>query len=174
MLLIIEGSNRVGKTTLIRAIKKRRPDAIVLSCRTHNLFKKNSDIKKSNYAIAVAVYNMARSILEANPDALVILDRFHLSEMVYGEFDRKYNCTKEMSEIDDKLSRLNSKLIYLNSDYAHLSESTADEELRFRQLQLIFSVVYQYSKMQKGALCLDGKINEFYEVDSDTVDYCLQ
>lgn len=172
MLLIVEGSNKVGKSTLIKEIKAENPDAIVLDCRTHKIYNDPESTQICNNSVAIAVLHMAISIHEADPDALVILDRFHISEIVYGAYDRNYNAAPEMIEIDRLLCECDMpvRLIYMNSQYKHLEGIDPELLLRYKRLQVIMSIALQYSNIERKVLSLDGQNG----IGSNTVDYCLQ
>lgn len=169
MLLIVEGSNRVGKSTLIKNIKHWYPETMIVDCRTHKLFTENSDIQKCNYSVAVATYYMVKAIQETYPEAILILDRFHLSEIVYGKYDRGYDASEQMLEIDAMFAELDTRIILLTSQYNHLHDYEDAQVVRFKGLQLLMCVAYNYSSIPSTHISLDGMINEGELIDPNFI-----
>lgn len=179
MLLIFEGSNRVGKTSMINKIKERRDSqnkiTVIINDRIDN------DLIGENYKvvsreIGKLTISLAKTLHKANPDILVILDRFHLSEIVYGTICRKY-FNSAMIQLDAELSTLPYvKLILLYSDkYEHLSKKDYDIE-KLEEYRHKFFLEYKHSAIaNKIMLCLDEDLGgENNEISSSTIDYILQ
>lgn len=87
-LIIVEGIDRVGKTTLIQKIKERvNGNCIVMK----DSYIDNGDINEANASEKLkTTLNMLDAIERSKVDVTVILDRFHWTELVYGYVDRKY------------------------------------------------------------------------------------
>lgn len=102
MIIIVDGIDRVGKTTLIDKIidkykgqydfKKFKDDSRYVH--THGDMMVNTE--KNN-----TIMNMIEECVVDN----VILDRFHMTEFVYGGCDRAYK-NEYMFDIDRRLAKL--------------------------------------------------------------------
>ncbi len=167
MLLIIEGANKVGKTTLINAIKTKYKNVFVINNRTG---KNVEDKKTVNYLIGLATISIIKSILGENTENIVIFDRFHLSELVYGRIERNY-INEGMYELDEQLYELNAKLVLLVSGYNHINDE--DKKEKYAKLQMGFIEEYLKSKLKKTILTLDEElINN--EISSNTINHIMQ
>lgn len=95
MIVIIEGIDKVGKSTLIQkvqeAITQQHPHRVVLSYKTtiKPRDKSDRDIPFLQYK---AIFDLAKQ----NHDAIIIHDRSYITELVYSAVKRDYDA------IDDK------------------------------------------------------------------------
>ena len=80
----------------------------------------------------------------------VYLDRFHISEIVYGRLFRNYDNDEMSNIIDDKLSKIkNLKLIFITSDYYHLDKIKEKEKLNeYLSIQNMFRKEIMKSKIK--------------------------
>ena len=102
-IIIVEGVDRVGKTTLCKKLenatgyKRFRDDFRYCS----NYLDVNVNTEKIN-----TLMNLIENWFVND----IILDRFHITEYVYGVVDRGY-ANKDMIDIDERLSRLGNVLL---------------------------------------------------------------
>lgn len=100
MIIIVEGIDRVGKTTLCEIIEERYKD--ILDIRR---FKDNTRYAHGHYNMMVNTEknNTVVSLIEAGIIKNIILDRFHITEFVYGAIERAYK-NVDMYDIDKRLA----------------------------------------------------------------------
>lgn len=126
MLVIIEGSNKTGKTTGCMEIVKKRKDIFYINNRyvlDLMVDKIYTDVrKKEAYLSSLSMLSLLDE-LDKLEDKIYLLDRFHLSELVYGKVERNYE-NEYMYKIDDELSKFkNIKLILLTSKYNYVEDN---------------------------------------------------
>jgi len=141
MLTIFEGSNRVGKTSII---KKLDPfgKAIIINNRWINDLM--VDRQQESLISAMSMLD----VIEAAKETDFILDRFHLSEYIYGIMQRGYTNEKMFSIIDERLASWgpNVLLVLVHSDYMHVSSVPGLE--MWKSIQRQFNVAYDRSKIE--------------------------
>ena len=101
MFVIIEGIDRVGKTTLANKLEK---DLGFNKYCINNQFP--FDNVAHNVDVNEAILGMM-NVCKGN----VVFDRFHMTEFVYGCFDRGYNCYAEYLRINERLCKLDDCLL---------------------------------------------------------------
>lgn len=110
MIIIIEGIDRVGKTTLANKLQKEL---------NYPIFKDlpkyiNTDFKNSD--VNTAKIDLLINLFENNIIKDVILDRGHFTEYVYGIVNRNY-INNYIQDMDERLSKLNNlTLIYVKPE----------------------------------------------------------
>jgi thymidylate kinase len=103
MIVIIEGIDRVGKTTLANKLCK---ELGFKKFSMKNLFP--FDNMPHNVEINNAIVEMLK-LCEDKVD--LVFDRFHMTELVYGLIDRKYDGTKAYGYINGILESLNNTVL---------------------------------------------------------------
>lgn len=100
MIIIVEGIDKVGKTTLCRMIERRYRDKIDI-----RRFRDNTRYAHghTNMIVNTEKNNTIVSLIEAGIIKNIILDRFHITEFVYGVIDRSYK-NNDMWDIDKRLA----------------------------------------------------------------------
>lgn len=115
MIVILEGLERTGKSTIAEILETKYN---FVSFKDHNHLMKMD----CNYIAnrLDATLSMITALDKANIN--VVLDRFHLSELIYGIYYREYGLAnfQHIRYIDEVLSHLNTKL--------YLLERTVDKE----------------------------------------------
>lgn len=109
MIIIIEGIDRVGKTTLANMISKE--------C-DYPLFKDNPKYNTiyTDKTINSEKINLLLNLMEINALQNIILDRGHFTEFVYGIIDREY-VNNDVWGFDERLAKLdNVLLIYVKPE----------------------------------------------------------
>lgn len=98
MIVIVEGIDRVGKTTFCEK---------AASLLNAPVFKQTTFHDDGSHpgptAMVEQVHALTKLLLCINSN--IVVDRFHLTEAVYGKIDRGYDCLQEMKAIDSMLSR---------------------------------------------------------------------
>lgn len=112
MIIIVEGIDRVGKTTLCEMIEEYYAD--VMSIRrfkddtryVHNYLNEEINTEKNN-----TIMNMIEQGVIEN----IILDRFHMTEFVYGLVERAYK-NDNMYDIDRRLADIDKPDTSIDSE----------------------------------------------------------
>lgn len=137
MIIIVEGIDRVGKTTLCNMIEEQTGIKV---------FKNESFYgKRLGAETEIELMNELVNFIDCvNCD--IVLDRFHLSEYVYGVCNRGYN-NLDVMEIDEALSKKDCILIYVRPTDLNVSSMMHGESLSSHNV--LFECVYNTSKIKK-------------------------
>ena len=146
MILIVEGANRTGKSTMIDYLKKLADNSSI------EFIYYNGRINNNEHAGTTpeGMYAYAKSVIsdllkEDTNEKLIVFDRFHISEFVYGEAFRGYT-NKHMLKIDDMLRVMDSKVLYMKSNFDHVEDR--HKALEYEALQNhfdeAFSAVFRF------------------------------
>ena len=121
-MIIVEGIDRVGKTTVAKKISE------ALNIKIFNnpyMNQKWIDIKENDGKVKVKKagpwnmfanverMNVLLSFIEQFDCENFVADRFHLSEYVYGIYDRSYMNLDAFLQIDERLAKLGAIIIYV-------------------------------------------------------------
>lgn len=133
MLVHIEGSDLTWKSTLIDKIQLLFKNVTVFSTPKDVLPRKNSKQAREkiwNYYIRRA--QEAYDALKQNPNQIILLDRFFLSELVYGKVIRWY----DSSDIKPLMNNLIQILMKIDDEFGYgiiyLSDDTESIWKRFQ------------------------------------------
>lgn len=148
MIVIVEGIDRVGKTTLCEKLNKKgfvtlKDDIALLSGMKREI--------KSN--CSVAKLDTTFLFLEQlhNQGVNVVVDRLHLTEMVYGKCDRQgYTCDHIIKDLEAEFFEkmgLNAVLVLVEATNIDEANERAEKDLT-RHANL-FKAYYQLSPMIK-------------------------
>ncbi len=157
MLVIVEGVDRVGKTTLCEKISKQTGIPIF-----KDEYKDGYKdfIKYKPIVVEKMIelkYQMLLQMLQFIPD--LIIDRFHLTEFVYNHFSRGIY-TNYFFYIDEALSKLpGSKLILVESLDIYASSEEHGGELANHEK--MFRCLYSLSKIPRKAITNYKHIQDF-------------
>lgn len=136
-ILVVEGANKVGKSTFIEALKKVCEYKEIPLHLVSRRVAKNAEVEvtpEQMYKVAMEDINEA---LEFDAKGyLVVFDRFHISELVYGKVYRDYH-NGYMWTVNRILTAVDAKILLLLSSYEHLTD--ANEKLRLKSLQQEFT-----------------------------------
>lgn len=107
MVIIVEGIDRVGKTTLCEMITRRYTDDYM---DFWHYFRDDTRYVHNhlNREVNTEKINTLQNLLEAGYIANIILDRYHITEFVYGAIERSYK-NMDMYDIDRRLAKLDMK-----------------------------------------------------------------
>ena len=157
MILIVEGANRAGKSTMIDYLKKLADNSGV------EFVLYNERINKNEHAGTTpeGMYAYAKTVIsdllkEDTNEKLIVFDRFHISEFVYGEAFRGYT-NRYMQKIDDLLRVMESKVLYMKSNFEHVEDR--HKALEYEALQSRFNEAFAKYFMCENVkiVSLDGK-----------------
>lgn len=168
MIIIVEGVDRVGKTTLVKLLKQefdiksfRGNDT--LPCDLSQLDNMNETDKMLKIIEICRMFNFD-----------IIFDRFYWSDFVYGCLERHYDFTKALEYIDmieNELKQLNVVVVYIKPiDIKKSSEQHGkDLEKHEKLYNFIFDVSKvdkikcSYNSLQEAVLFVKRKLQEEQE-----------
>ena len=145
MIVILEGLERTGKSTVAKRFEKRG---------FINFKDRNHIRDMSSQSIANRLDSTLSFLIQADKNNLnVILDRFHISEFIYSVFNRG-NEKEKFSHIwfiDEVLSQLNTKMILfsreIDNDYLEVyPEAVSTHQLKSLQNSFKYYVDKSYIK----------------------------
>lgn len=135
MLVILEGVDGTGKTTLAEAIKRYFYGPVYVvkfsNPKTAEMFQ-DAAYARGEYMAAIRVF---KAIMEKQPNAIIICDRFHLGEFAYGPVKRNYPewLAERSLEIEDEMIKElgwdNIKMVLLTVSVGHI-ESVVERSNR--------------------------------------------
>lgn len=101
MLIIVEGIDRVGKTTLVNRINKKFNIPVYRHVGERDIAMIKNDIETDRNLQILEICRLSNSLL--------IFDRFHWTDFVYGCIQRHYDFTEALNN-KDKIERMLSEL----------------------------------------------------------------
>lgn len=123
MLIIVEGIDRVGKTTLIDKLHERYNlpifsdkylefNALVNHNESIAIKTNKTDIKSSIINIE-RMNSLTNYLSQFGVQQNILVDRFHMSEYVYSKVERNFDSLDAFKIIDNRLSELGTIIIYV-------------------------------------------------------------
>lgn len=167
MIVILEGLERTGKSTITEILETKYN---FVSFKDHNHLMKMDCSFIANRLDATL--SMITALDKANID--VVLDRFHLSELIYGNYYRGYRREnfQHIKYIDEVLSHLNTKLILLertvDDDYKEAFPHNGYEK-DIAMMQKDFRYEVDKSYIENKMICNTSE-NGFYDIAKDIVN----
>ena len=163
MIIIVEGVDRVGKTTLCNALSNETSIPIY---KHHNIVMNYSDMDNSNETDKMLQLIDVCNITHSS----IIFDRFHFSDYVYGTLERGYDTISSIENlklIDNVLRRSNALLILMRpTDIKKSSEEHGkDLTLYFKLMQNAYRlsamnmITCDYNTMQRAIDYVKEKCN---------------
>ena len=122
MIIIIEGIDRVGKTTLAKMLSKELG---------YTIFKDNPkyNVIYTDRVINSEKINLLLTFMELGVLNNVIIDRGHFTEYVYGKIDRHYT-NNDVFEFDERLGQIKNLLfIYVKPEDINFSSQLHGSDL---------------------------------------------
>lgn len=156
MIVIVEGIDRVGKTTLVEKLVKKGfiniKDEFVIDTYIHNF---------ADYSIGKceSFVKVAQQLDEKGFN--VVIDRLHLTEYVYGTYNRCSVNEKAIWAVDMMLANLNALLLYVKPSDIKLSNELAGVDQT--KHDSLFDDVYKLSSMSKW-LCDYNSLDQAVEI----------
>lgn len=154
MILIVEGANRTGKSTMIDMLQKLAENSgvefILYNYRINNNERAGTTPKGMYVDAKVVISDMLK---EDTNEKLIVFDRFHISELVYGEAFRGYT-NDLMLKVGNFLDLMDAKILYMKSDFKHVDDR--HKALEYEALQNRFNEAFA-----KYFMCENVKIVSF-------------
>lgn len=146
MILIVEGANRAGKSTMIGMLQKLAENSGFEFQLYNGRINNNEHVGTS----PEGMYAYAKSVIsdllkEDTNEKLIVFDRFHISEFVYGEAFRGYT-NMHMLKIENLLRVMDAKTLYMKSNFKHVEDrhKALEYEALQKHFDEAFSAVFRY------------------------------
>ena len=140
MILIVEGANRAGKSTMIGMLQKLAENSGVEFQLYNGRINNNEHVgitPEGMYAYAKSV--ISDLLKEDTNEKLIVFDRFHISEFVYGEAFRGYT-NNLMLKVGNFLDLMDAKILYMKSNFKHVTDR--HKALEYEALQSHFNEAF--------------------------------
>lgn len=156
MIIVVEGTKQSGKTTFINELKKASV-VPVFRFYDRDLLKFDLNQADANFASCMSYLNAAIEVdRNLEGECFVVFDRFHLTEIVYGEQVRGYKNDK-MWIVDHKLRACNIFGLLFVSDTAEERTGLKVYKDEFVKAATTSCVRWEYVNLDKS----NGKISMF-------------
>lgn len=152
MIIIVEGIDRVGKTTLCDMLKEKYSLPVF---KFQPLYPITSMLR--NCEVDNCMLQMLETLEGHGVD--IVLDRFTMSELVYGLMDRNYNASAPYKLINERLLKMDCLLIYVEPTDIEESSRQHGENLKFHDV--LFNDCYTAwagDKIKTNYLVLDEAV----------------
>lgn len=155
MLIIVEGIDRVGKTTLINLIHKKINFPIYRHIGERDFNKIDNEVETDKFMQILEICKLS----ESN----IIFDRFHWSDFVYGCLQRNYdevNAVINKSVVEDFLQELHAVIILVKP--TDIVSSSKQHGIDLTKHEQLFEHVFDNSSLNKFACTyenLDDAVN---------------
>ena len=164
MILIVEGTNRAGKSSLVKLITDNFEFFAPLGinkviCYDNRDIYRNVGLKIDKDMQAIGELRMLLNLNESMNDTLIIIDRFHITEMIYGQVKRGYNNYTLVKEFDKQLAMSGAKLIFVKNSLSHLNDEESYKTSSKKELLEIQTMMNNFIKEESGI--------ESMKIDSD-------
>lgn len=149
MIIVLEGDRKTGKTTTATILNDLVRHVPVIYMHSRNLFKYGfKSYEEVVFGNMLACIDNAKSIEKSmNGKCLILFDRLHISEAIFGKEIRGYE-SKYVSVIDEELANFNAKGVLFTSE----TNTSRSKEVN-RNSQFIMEM--NKSKMEWAVVNLD-------------------
>lgn len=152
MILIVEGSNKVGKTTFINSLVENLNRFNNIEVEVFNDRTAIDDAKEVTKEIMYEITRddfikaLKKSLDNANKNYICIFDRSYISEYVYGNIYRNYK-NEDVLKMDKFIANIPFvKQLFLMSNYSHIE----DNELRLKYSRIQYDMIYEVMKCKSS------------------------
>lgn len=137
-IIIVEGIDRIGKSTLCKLLSKKYDIPIFKENPYYGWYQRQRIVEKM-----FTIMNMVEQL-----NLSIIIDRFYLTEFVYGYLNRKEEIDKLLFDrIESKLNLLNTALILVNPENVKVSSLQHGSDLS--QHEKLFTDLFWDSSINK-------------------------
>lgn len=116
MIVVVEGIDRVGKTTFCNALKEKFGEKVVIFKDEMAEFLREERKNKQMLMAASSMNTIINFHNQFLQDKVLVLDRFHTTEYVYGVVERgvkKKKAKRIMMSIESELNKLDGDYRYI-------------------------------------------------------------
>lgn len=162
MIIVIEGIDRVGKTTLANMLSEKTGYPIFKAKPLND----NRTPEANNEA-----GNMLYTLIEQGIINYFILDRGHFTEYVYGKIDRNYSNDIVLSNFDPRIAKLeeDGKLIFVYVNPESLEWSSAQHGSDLTQHNDLMNECLRTTKIKNIITTSFTKLNDTVELISNKI-----
>jgi thymidylate kinase len=146
MVIIIEGIDRVGKTTLCNKLHEATGYEVYKHFGDFDYSKMDNDNETDKMLQMLEIARIGK--------ANIIFDRFHCSDFVYGTIERKYNRVKaieNLTKINEKLVQMNAIIIFM--DPTDLDKSSKEHGKNLAKYQDAMTFCHYLSASRHMYVC---------------------
>lgn len=164
MIIIVEGVDRVGKTTLCEKLAK---------VTGYKIFRDDTRYfgnHKDAY-INTEKINTLQCLIDNGVVKDIILDRYHFTEFVYGYFDREY-CNIAMQDIDKRLSNLGHEVLLLYVKPENVILSSIEHGRNLREHNKLMCKLFNASEIKTKIDLKYRDIDDVVDVVCDIMKDC--
>lgn len=165
-MIIIEGIDRVGKSTLSKLLSEKLEAPIF-----HDNNKPpyvNNNCSNNNLIQGFITYKFELLLSSLFINSNVIVDRFHISEKVYN---RMRNCDfNDFFDFDKRLSEENAVLILVVPD--DIEKSSNEHGSSLKNHNVLFELFFWTSQMKKIKIKQSDIFNNSDKIVSEVLKLC--
>ena len=158
MIIIVEGIDRVGKTTLVNKLKESTGFPVFKHDGSFFDYSKMDNMNETDKMVQLLEF------AKVTNKPSVIFDRFHASDFVYGSLERGYN-EKEaecnFNRIEFAMQGLQVAFVLVNPTDIEWSSKQHGKDLKLHQAS--FRSIFEKSKIQYKYECTFLTIDETVE-----------
>lgn len=152
MIIIVEGIDRVGKTTLVNRIHMETNYPVYRHVGDRDFTKVQNEVETDKFLQLIEMCKITHST--------VIFDRFHWSDFVYGSVQRHYDFTtalKNKDKIESVLKEQGAIIILVCP--TDIERSSYEHGIDLHRHEHLFQFAFSESKIDKF-ICTYETINE--------------
>jgi thymidylate kinase len=148
MLIVVEGVDKSGKSTLVEKLVKGLPQAFLM--KVGDRPKDNSKDEKDK--IKRLHWKMLRTYVTHFRDSTLILDRSIISEIVYSKIKRGYEAgkDKEVKEMVKYLADLKPFIIYCRTSIDETKLRMFEQEEDYLKMSEVEPLMIEYDNVMDG------------------------
>lgn len=147
MIIIVEGIDRVGKTTLVNKLSEELNIPVVKQTRIGGNKTSAEDIVSVNYGRAAGLVDFWNNKAF---NTSIILDRFFWTEAVYNKCDRCINCSIAAAKgLDDVMQVVKEKYLIILVDPTDIKWSSEKHGKDLTNHQYWFNKLFNMSGLNK-------------------------
>lgn len=167
-IVVVEGIDRVGKTTFTDRLQSKlgtsRSFVFKHDCSIVDYASMDDDNETDKMVQLLEMYSQLQAV--SGDDSIIVFDRFHASNAVYGIIERSYdfkNACENFDIVDGMLHRLNACVVYVKPTSIVRSSTEHGSSLKLHDE--LFDLFMASSSCDK-VIC------DYYSLDA-AVDYVM-
>lgn len=162
MIIIVEGIDRVGKTTLLNKIKEKLN--IKDTFKVDRIEIENS-INTSTYMNIGSTYRLAYMFNNYFKDRDLLVDRFHLTDYIYNIFLRKIDINKYIGYdiIENEMLKDNDNYILIMVEPTDIKKSSEEHGEDLTKYYELYEKLFDDSKLKNKIKCNYNTLDETVE-----------
>jgi len=158
MIIIVEGIDRVGKTTLCNILSKKFNLPIYKHIGDFEYSRMDNDNETDKFLQILEICRLS--------ETYIIFDRFHLTDYIYGVLGRNYSIDKALKnfvQIEEFLNKMSDGVILIFMQPTDLERSSKEHGSDLSKHNAMFFDLYKISKIKNKFQCSYNTMNEAIE-----------